>query len=56
LPREHWRGFGQGVKKPIPIPGFKTVKQVEENAGAMQFGPLTKEQMKEVDSILNIEP
>ncbi len=29
----------------IPIPGFRTVKQVEENAGAMEFGPLTPEQM-----------
>ena len=36
----------------IPIPGFKTVKQVEENAGAMQFGPLTSEQMKEIDNLL----
>ena len=39
----------------IPIPGFKTVKQVEENAGAMQFGPLTSEQMKEIDLILHKE-
>lgn len=37
----------------IPIPGFKTAKQVEENAGALQFGPLTKEQMEEIDSIFN---
>lgn len=37
----------------IPIPGFKTVKQVEENAGALQFGPLTKSQMAEIDSILH---
>lgn len=36
----------------IPIPGFKTVKQVEENAKAMDFGPLSQEQMKEIDSIL----
>lgn len=36
----------------IPIPGFKTVKQVEENAGALQLGPLTKDQMEEIDSIL----
>ena len=36
----------------IPIPGFKTVKQVEDNAGAMRFGPLTADQMKEVDTIL----
>lgn len=36
----------------IPIPGFKTQKQVEENAGALQFGPLTKKQMEEIDSFL----
>jgi len=36
----------------IPIPGFKTVKQVEENAGALEFGPLTGSQMEEIDSIL----
>jgi len=39
--------------KTIPIPGFKTVKQVEENAGALSFGPLTEEQVNEVDSVLN---
>lgn len=36
----------------IPIPGFKTVAQVEENAKAMQFGPLTPEQMHEIDTLL----
>jgi aryl-alcohol dehydrogenase-like predicted oxidoreductase len=36
----------------VPIPGFRTVKQVEENAGAMQFGPLTPDQMAEVEQIL----
>jgi aryl-alcohol dehydrogenase-like predicted oxidoreductase len=36
----------------IPIPGFKTVAQVEENAKALEFGPLTPEQMKEIDTIL----
>lgn len=35
----------------IPIPGFKTVKQVEENARAMQYGPLTKSQMAEIYAI-----
>ena len=39
-------------EKTIPIPGFKTVNQVEENAKAMEFGPLTAEQMKEIDSLL----
>ena len=36
----------------IPIPGFRTVKQVEENSGAMAFGPLTPEQMREIDQLL----
>ena len=36
----------------IPIPGFKTVEQVKENAGAMQFGPLTPAQMEEIDRLL----
>lgn len=39
--------------KTIPIPGFKNVKQVKENAGAMEFGALTDSQMKEIDQILN---
>jgi aryl-alcohol dehydrogenase-like predicted oxidoreductase len=39
-------------EKTIPIPGFKTVKQVEENCKAMDFGPLTPEQMAEIDKIL----
>ena len=40
----------------IPIPGFKTVAQVEENAGAMHFGPLLPKQMEEVDRILGRTP
>jgi aryl-alcohol dehydrogenase-like predicted oxidoreductase len=36
----------------IPIPGFKTVQQVEENARAMQFGPLTANQMREIEALL----
>jgi len=36
----------------IPIPGFRTVAQVEENAGAMQFGPLSHAQMSQIDALL----
>jgi aryl-alcohol dehydrogenase-like predicted oxidoreductase len=36
----------------IPIPGVKTAAQAEENAGAMQHGPLTPEQIAEIDGIL----
>lgn len=32
----------------IPIPGFKSVKQVKDNTRAMEFGPLTKSQMEEI--------
>jgi aryl-alcohol dehydrogenase-like predicted oxidoreductase len=36
----------------IPIPGFRTVAQVEENAGALRFGPLSAEQMNEIAGLL----
>jgi len=35
----------------IPIPEFKTEKQVEENAGALDFGPLTPSQMRDIEEI-----
>ncbi len=35
-----------------PIPGFKTVAQVEENCKALEFGPLTQEQFNEIEQIL----
>lgn len=38
--------------KTVPIPGFRTVKQVEENCKAMDFGPLTADQMVEINHIL----
>jgi aryl-alcohol dehydrogenase-like predicted oxidoreductase len=37
----------------IPIPGFKTVAQAQENAGAMEFGALTQPQMSEVERLLD---
>lgn len=39
-------------ERTIPTPGFKTVKQIEENIAAMDFGPLIAEQMKEIDVLL----
>jgi aryl-alcohol dehydrogenase-like predicted oxidoreductase len=35
--------------KPNPIPGFRKVAQVEENTGAMRFGPLSAEAMSAID-------
>ena len=40
----------------IPIPGFKTIAQVEENSGALEHGPLTAAQLVEIDRILGREP
>lgn len=39
-------------ERTIPIPGFKAVEQVEENARAMEFGPLSEEQMRQIDDVL----
>lgn len=39
-------------EKNIPIPGFRNVAQVEENCGALAFGPLTTDQMREIEAIL----
>jgi len=36
----------------VPIPGFKTTAQIEENCKAMEFGPLTPDQMREIEQIL----
>jgi aryl-alcohol dehydrogenase-like predicted oxidoreductase len=57
--RSNGRTLAQGAlgwiwaksEKTIPIPGFKTKKQVEENAGALDFGPLTLSQMQEIEEI-----
>jgi aryl-alcohol dehydrogenase-like predicted oxidoreductase len=39
-------------ERTIPIPGFKTVAQVEQNVAAMGYGPLRADQMEEIDAIL----
>lgn len=36
----------------IPIPGFKTIEQVEENVKAMQYGPLTRSQVEEISALI----
>jgi aryl-alcohol dehydrogenase-like predicted oxidoreductase len=56
----HGRTLAQGAlawiwarsDRTVPIPGFKTVAQVEENCGALDAGPLTDQQMSEIDRIL----
>jgi aryl-alcohol dehydrogenase-like predicted oxidoreductase len=36
----------------IPIPGFKNLRQVEENVSAIQQGPLSGDQMREISALL----
>ncbi|WP_181798546.1 aldo/keto reductase, partial [Streptomyces sp. WELS2] len=36
----------------VPIPGFRTVAQAEENAGAIAKGPLTAGRLAEIDHLL----
>jgi aryl-alcohol dehydrogenase-like predicted oxidoreductase len=39
-------------ERAVPIPGFKTVAQVTENAKAMEFGPLSEQQVQEIEWLL----
>ncbi len=36
----------------LPIPGFKTVAQVRENVGALQYGPLSPQQMQAIADLV----
>ena len=36
----------------VPIPGFKSVAQAEENAGALAYGPLGADAMRQIDGLL----
>jgi aryl-alcohol dehydrogenase-like predicted oxidoreductase len=40
--------------KTIPIPGFRTVKQVEENARTLEFGALSQQQMQQIAQLLKV--
>jgi aryl-alcohol dehydrogenase-like predicted oxidoreductase len=40
----------------VPISGFKTVKQVEDNFKAIRYGPLSPRQMRDIDEILREFP
>jgi aryl-alcohol dehydrogenase-like predicted oxidoreductase len=43
-------------ERTLPIPGFKTVAQVEENAGALAHGPLPAGRMREIEGLLGLAP
>jgi aryl-alcohol dehydrogenase-like predicted oxidoreductase len=40
----------------VPVPGFKNLKQLEENVAATTFGPLSAEDLREIDAALQSEP
>jgi len=42
-------------ERTVPIPGFKTVAQVTENAEAMEYGSLSPEQVEEIERLLSPE-
>lgn len=35
----------------VPIPGFRSVAQAEENAGALVYGPLHDSRLKEISDL-----
>jgi len=37
----------------VPIPGFKSIQQVTDNAGALQLGPLTQSQVRDIQAIVS---
>ena len=39
-----------------PIPGFRTVEQAEQNAGALAYGPLPAGVMEEIEALVNRPP
>ena len=36
----------------VPVPGFRTVEQVEEDAEALRLGPISEEQMQEIRRLI----
>jgi len=43
-------------ERTLPVPGFRTPEQVRDLAGALEKGPLTPEQMLEVERLIEREP
>lgn len=37
----------------IPNPGFKTMAQVQDNVGALQYGPLSPQQMQAIADLVS---
>ncbi len=53
------RSFVQGAlgwiwarsPRTVPVPGFRTIEQVEEDAGALRLRPISAEQMQEIEHL-----
>jgi diketogulonate reductase-like aldo/keto reductase len=44
--------LGRSVRT-VPIPGFRTVAQVEDNLGAHEHGPLSADELRQVEELLS---
>jgi aryl-alcohol dehydrogenase-like predicted oxidoreductase len=40
----------------VPIPGFRNTAQAVENSGALDHGPLSATQMREIEALLGRTP
>lgn len=50
-------GYGRGHSERLPVPGFKTEAQINDNLGALEKGPLPTDVMAEIDAQLTaMEP
>ena len=43
-------------ERTLPVPGFRTPEQVRDLAGALAKGPLSPDQMLEVERLIDREP
>jgi aryl-alcohol dehydrogenase-like predicted oxidoreductase len=40
----------------VPVPGFRTIEHIEEDAEALRLGPISEEQMREIQRLQRNAP
>ena len=50
------RAAGRYTGSAVPLPGFRTRAQAEENAGALAKGPLLPDAMAEIERLIDRPP
>ena len=53
LPQSSLAWLWARSEQAIPIPGFRTVQQVEENCSTLEHGPLTRTQVEDIETLLH---